>query len=163
MAAVRGVVRSQDPSQPITELVAASRIMAEQTLRPRFFVLLLAGFAGLALVLCAVGVYGVVAFGVAGRRREVGIRLAVGADQAGVRRLVVRQGMTPVLAGIVLGVGGALALARVLEALVYGVGVYDPLAYALAAGTLALVGLAACWVPARDAARTPPVEALLGE
>ena len=160
MRAVRDVVRSQDADQPITLLAPATEIVRGQTEQPRFFALLLGAFGALAMILSAVGVYGVVAAGVAQRRREVGIRMAIGADAGSVRTMVVRQGMTPVALGVALGLAGAFAGARLLESLLFGVSTFDPLAYGAAAGLLVLVGAAACYLPARSASGTDPVEAL---
>jgi predicted permease len=161
--AVRDALRRIDPGQPITELAPAADIVARQAMRPRFFALLFGAFASLALVLSAIGVYGVVAFGVARRRREVGIRLAMGADAREVQALVVRQGMLPVGIGIAMGTLAALALVRALASLLFGVGLYDPAAYLLGIAILATTGLVACWIPARSASRTEPVRALTTE
>jgi putative ABC transport system permease protein len=161
--AVRETIRRIDPTQAITELAPATAIVARQARRPRFLTLLFAVFALLALVLSAIGVYGVVAFGVARRRREVGIRVALGAAARDVQALVVRRGMVPVGVGIVVGTLVALGLVRALASLLFGVGIYDPAAYAAGVGALALTGLAACWIPARAAARTEPVRALASE
>jgi predicted permease len=163
LGAVRAAVRGADPDQPITELALATDIVAEQLTQTRFFTLLLAVFATLAVALCSVGVYGVVAFGVSRRRREVGIRLALGAEPDRVRTLVVGQGMRPVLAGIVLGALVTLVATRALESLLFGVARFEPLAYGGAALVLGLIGLVACWLPARRAAGGRAIEALTSE
>lgn len=163
LESVRAAVTSADADQPITELALASDIVAEQLTQPRFFTLLLVVFAGLAVALCSVGVYGVVAFGVSRRRREVGIRLALGAEPRGVRALVVRQGMRPVVAGIVVGLALTLLAVRALDALLYGVARFEPTFYVGAALVLGLVGLVACWLPARRAAGGRAMEALAVE
>ncbi len=157
---VRDLVRTQDPDQPITELTTASAVLSRELARPRFFALLLTLFAVLALALCAVGVYGVVSFGVSRRRREMGIRMAVGASGRDVVVEVVRGGLRPLLVGIVAGGAVALFAVRSMEALLYGVGLYDPLAYATGVLIIGAVGLAACSIPALRAARTRPVEVL---
>jgi len=163
LAEVRAAVRTADPAQPITELAFASDIAGEQLTEPRFYALLLAVFAGLALTLCAVGVYGVVAFGVSRRTREVGIRIALGAEPSGVRSLVVRQGMRPVVGGIALGVVLTLLASRALEALLFAVPRFEPTVYAASALALGLIGLAACWLPARRAAAGRAAEALASD
>ena len=163
LGAVRAAVRGADPDQPITELALAEDIVAEQLTQTRFFTLLLGIFAGLAVVLCSVGVYGVVAFGVSRRRREVGIRLALGAEPGAVSALVVRQGMQPVVLGIVLGAATTLIAVRALDSLLYGVARFEPVVYVGAALTLGLVGFAACWLPARRAASGRAIEALAVE
>lgn len=160
---VRDAIRRVDPAQPITELAPATDIVARQAMRPRFFAVLFAAFASLALALSAIGVYGVVAFGVARRRREVGIRVAMGADARDVHALIVRQGMLPVGVGILLGALAALGLVRALASLLFGVGLYDPLAYLAGVSVLAATGWVACWIPARSASRTEPVRALAAE
>jgi putative ABC transport system permease protein len=131
--------------------------------RPRVNALLLAGFAAIALVLAALGIYGVIAYSVVQRTRELGIRMALGARPADVLRLVLRQGMAPVLAGLALGLGGAAAASRVLRGLLYGVGGTDPITYAGVATFLAAVALLASYLPARRAATADPVVALRDE
>jgi putative ABC transport system permease protein len=130
---------------------------------PKLYASLFAVFAGAALALAAIGIYGVVAFAVERRTRELGVRLALGARAEDVRRLVVAQGMGPVVAGVVVGLGGALAAARALRSLLFGVGANDPATFA--ATTLFLVGVAlmAAWLPARRATRVAPTEALRAE
>jgi predicted permease len=163
LAAVRAAVRAADPEQPITELALASDIVAEQLMQPRFYTLLLAALAGLALTLCSVGVYGVVAFGVSRRTREVGIRIALGAEPARVRSLVVRQGMRPVVVGIAVGLGVTLVASRALDTLLFAVPRFEPAVYLASAVALGLIGLAACWLPARRAAAGRAAEALAGD
>jgi putative ABC transport system permease protein len=149
--AVRAAMQRLDADQPITELALASDIVDEELGRDRFLTLLIGLFAGLALTLSSVGVYAVVAFGVSRRRREVGIRLALGAEPANVRALVVRQGMVPVVVGIVIGVALSLASSGVLKRVVFSVEGFQPMAYAGTAALLGLVGFMACWLPARSA------------
>jgi putative ABC transport system permease protein len=163
MSAVRNVVRTQDATQPITLLSLATEIVGGQMARPRFFTLLLAVFAALSMTLSAVGVYGVVAAGVAQRRREIGIRMAIGANRMDVRTLIVREGMAPVALGLLVGVIGALASARLLESLLFEVQASDPLTYVVAFVSLAIVGVMACYVPARSASGTDPMQALAPE
>jgi putative ABC transport system permease protein len=124
---------------------------------------LLAGFAGLALVLTAVGLYGVMAYSVVQRTRELGIRLALGASRTAVLRGVLGRGLALVGAGIVVGVAGALAFTRVLGALLYDVSATDPAVFAVIIGLLTIVGLASSYVPARRATRVDPMVAIRSE
>jgi putative ABC transport system permease protein len=121
---------------------------------------LLSGFAAIALFLAALGIYGVLAYAVSQRTRELGIRLALGATRHELFALVVRQGMRPVLAGGILGIAGAFASSAVLKSLLFGVAAVDPATYAVAAATLTAVALAACAIPARRAMRVDPMVAL---
>jgi putative ABC transport system permease protein len=129
----------------------------------RFSALVLGVFAGVALLLAAVGIYSVLSYIVRGRSREIGIRTALGARAADVLRLVVVEGMSPVLVGIAVGTIAALASARVLKSLVFGVSASDPLTLAVVAATLALVALMASLVPAHRALRLNPVNVLRGD
>jgi len=121
---------------------------------------LLSVFAGLALLLAAVGIYSVLAYGVRRRKREIAIRMALGADRSAVVRLIVAQGMRPALLGLVIGAGGALALGSAMRSLVFGVTSRDPATFGFVAALLAVVALAACALPALRAARVQPNEAL---
>jgi len=127
---------------------------------PRFRTLLLSVFAIVSLALAAVGLYGVVAFSVSQRRAELGLRMALGADPADVLRLVMREGMRPVAAGILVGLGGAALLARVMKTLLFGVDALDPVTFGAVAAALAGVALAACYVPARRAMTVDPANTL---
>jgi putative ABC transport system permease protein len=129
----------------------------------RFSALLLGLFAGAALLLAAVGIYSVVSYIVRGRSREIGIRTALGASGADVLRLVIVEGMSPVLVGIAAGTIAALAAARVLKTLVFGVSASDPLALAAVAATLTVVALLASLVPAYRASRLDPMKVLRAE
>jgi putative ABC transport system permease protein len=134
--------------------------VADSLAQPRVSVTLLTVFAAVALALAAVGIYGVVSYAVTQRTREIGIRMALGARQGDVLRLVVRQGMLPAVAGVALGLAGALAATRAMASLLYGVGAADPLTFAVVALFLATVALVATYVPARRATRVAPTEAL---
>ena len=131
-------------------------LVATNVAQPRFRTLLLSIFAAVSLVLATVGLYGVVAFSVNQRRSELGLRMALGANPKDVLRLVLREGMMPVVAGIVLGLGGALLLAGVMESLLFGVEATDPLTFGGVALVLTVVALAACYVPARRATAVDP-------
>jgi ABC-type antimicrobial peptide transport system permease subunit len=115
------------------------------------------------LLLGAVGVYGVLSYLVAQRTGEIGVRMALGAGAADVGRMVLRQGVTVAIVGLVVGLAGALVLSRVMTAVLFGVEPIDPVTYALVAAALGLIALAASWLPARRAARVDPIVALQGE
>jgi putative ABC transport system permease protein len=121
---------------------------------------LAATFAGVALFLAAIGIYGVLAYQVSQRRREIGIRMALGSDARGIFRLVLSEGIALLGVGLTLGLAGAFLVRRAMESQLYGVSAMDPLVLSLVAGLLALVALTACTVPARRAARIDPVVAL---
>jgi putative ABC transport system permease protein len=161
--AVRRALASVDPALPLRDLRTMDDRVAENIAQPRLSVAVLALFAGIALLLAAVGLYGVLSYAVAQRTREIGIRLALGADGGAVQRLIVRQGMQPALLGIAVGLGGAFALTRLMRSLLYGVSAADPLTYAGVALFLGAVALAAAWMPARRAARLDPISALRAE
>lgn len=160
---IRSAVAEIDPTLAASGIVPMTEQVAGALVTERFVTNLLAVFAGLALVLAAVGLYGVISYGVTRRMREMGIRLALGAGGDDVERLVVRGGLSLTVAGVALGVAGALALTGVLEALLYDVSVTDPLTFALMIGALTAVATLASWLPARRAGRTDPVTVLRQE
>jgi putative ABC transport system permease protein len=137
--------------------------LADVVAQPRFQTLLLGLFGLVALALVSAGIYGVVSYSVAQRTHEIGVRMALGAGEHDILRLVVGQGMKPVLAGLAIGLAGALALTRLMKALLFGVSASDPLTFGSIALLLALVALLACWVPARRATRVNPIIALRQE
>jgi ABC-type antimicrobial peptide transport system permease subunit len=138
-------------------------IVAESISQQRFTMLLLAAFAGLALLLAAVGIYSVLSYTVRRRVREIGIRMALGAQIGDVLRLVLKEGMKPTLLGLGIGLVGALALGRVVTNLVYGVSPADPATFAAVSALLAIVALLACTIPAYRATRVEPVKTLREE
>jgi putative ABC transport system permease protein len=160
---VKAAVHATDPTQPISDLTTLPDLLRGSVAPQRFNLILLGGFAGLALVLAGVGVYGIVAYAVAGRRREIGIRIALGAAGREVRRAVMGPALRPALAGIAVGGAGAVLLGRMLAPDLYQVSPHDPLTYALV--TLVLLGTAAlaCAIPARRAGRIDPMVALRSE
>jgi predicted permease len=160
---VRQVLADMDPEQPISEISTAAGVLSDSVAEPRFFATLLGVFALLALVLASLGIYGVISYQVGQRTRELGIRIALGAGRGDALRLVLRGGMTPAVLGTVLGLGAALALTRVMGALLFGVGSADLPTYLGVAVALLLVAGAACVVPARRATRIDPVGALRSE
>jgi len=126
----------------------------------RFISVLSASFAGLATLLAGVGLYGVLAYTVSQRTREIGLRMALGANQGTVLRLVLKQGMTLVFMGVAIGMAASVAVGRVLSRMLYGVGAGDPASVASAAAVLLAVALVACYLPARRASRVDPLVAL---
>lgn len=159
-AAVRDVVRGIDSDQPVANIRSLDDVIAASVTQPRFRTLLLTLFAGLALALAGVGIYGLLAHGVAQRLNEFGIRLALGASPSGVLRLVLREGLTLAAVGLAFGVVGAAVAVRALSAVIYDVSPWDPLAWIAAIVMLLAVSLLASWLPARRALRVDPVVAL---
>jgi putative ABC transport system permease protein len=162
-AAVRGAVSAIDPDQPVANVKLMSQMLADSMAKPRFNYLLLTIFAAVALILSATGVYGVMSYTVSARTREMGIRLALGAPAVKVLKLVILQGMKPVIAGIVFGLAGAYGLTRVMATLLFEVSTTDSTIFAAVAALLVLVALLACYLPARRATKVDPVMALREE
>ena len=161
--AVRRAVREVDPTVLLHAIEPLSVTLAQTTAQPRFTMLVLGVFAAIALVLAMVGVHGVLSYTVAQRTREIGIRMALGADRDSVRGLVLGQGARLVAAGLALGLAGAIGLSRLLASLLYGVHPNDPMTLVLVAVGLGAVALVASWLPARRAARVDPLVALRAE
>jgi predicted lysophospholipase L1 biosynthesis ABC-type transport system permease subunit len=159
-AAVREAVWSVDRGVPIAELQTMRALVGTTLGRPRLLVTLLTAFAATGLVLGAVGVYGIVAFGVTRRRREIGIRMALGADRASVVRLMLGESATYAIAGMAGGVTLALASSRLLKGLLFELPATDPVTYVALAAAVAALVLLASLVPARRAAAIPPADAL---
>jgi ABC-type antimicrobial peptide transport system permease subunit len=162
-AAVRRAVLELDAQQPIYDVKTMREVMAENVSDRRFSLLLLGTFAGLALLLAAVGIYGVMSYSVVQRTREIGIRMALGARQNSVLWLVVGQGARLALVGVGIGLVVALGVSRALDSLVYGMSATDPLTYALVALGLGGVAVVASWLPARRAMRVDPAVSLRAE
>jgi len=158
--AIRDQVLAVDPSQPVFDVKTMDERIAVTLETRRFAVVLLGIFGGLALLLAAIGLYGVLAFAVSQRTREIGIHMALGARTRDVLLMVIRQGMSLVVIGVVLGVAGAYAVTRTIRSLLFEVGTTDPLTFALVSLLLALVGFVACYLPARRATKVDPLVAL---
>jgi predicted permease len=160
---VVAAIRAIDPDQPVVDIRTMVQVLDDKLTPQRFRALLLGVLAGIALVLATVGIYSVLSYIVRGRSREIGIRRAVGARTSDVLRLVIVEGMSPVLVGVAAGTIAALASARVIRTLVFGVSASDPVTLAAVAATLALVALTASLVPAYRALRLDPAKVLRTE
>jgi putative ABC transport system permease protein len=160
LPALRGAVRDLDAQIPVDHPQELAEVVTESSAQQRFLALLLGLFAGLALILAAVGIYSVIAYSVVQRTHEIGIRMALGADWRDVMGIVLREGMGMALGGVVAGLAGAWGLTRFLASLLYGVQPTDPLTFLAVPLLLILVALLACYIPARRAAKVDPMVAL---
>jgi putative ABC transport system permease protein len=158
--AIRGAIHSLNRDTPISELQTMEHVVAQATGESRFYLVLLGVFAAVALALAGVGIYGVMSHSVSRRRREIGIRMALGAQGRDVLRLIVFHGMVLASAGVAAGLVGALLLTRLMSGLLYGTGSTDPATFAAAVLLLAAVAVAATYLPARRAAKADPMVAL---
>jgi predicted permease len=158
--AIRQEVRALDPALPVTDVKTLDEVVSDSTGPQRFNAALLGGFAGIALLLAAVGVAGVLAISVSRRTQEIGIRLALGARAGDVLRMVLGQGLALVVFGLAIGLPCAFFATRVLATLLFGIGAHDPLTFGGATAVLLLVALAACAIPAIRASRVDPIRAL---
>jgi len=163
ISAVLGVVAAVDPNQPLHNVMTMEQRLADTTTSPRLNASLLGGFAAVALLLAVVGIYGVMSYTVVQRRREIGVRMALGAQRSDLLGLIIHGGLRLTLLGVAIGLAGAFVLTRYLSNLLYSVKATDPVTFVVV--SLALVGTAllACWLPARRAARVNPMEALTHE
>jgi putative ABC transport system permease protein len=162
-SAIAAAIHATDSGQPVRDVLALDEILAASLSQQQFSMLLLASFAALALILAAVGIYSVLAYAVRQRQREIGIRIALGAQLGDVLRMVVAEGMRPALIGVALGLAGALALSRVISSLIFGVSKSDPLTFMSVSALLATVALVASLLPAYRATRVDPIRALREE
>jgi predicted permease len=157
---IRQAVGAMDPTLPIVQLRTMEEVVGASVTRQRFLSLLLGIFAVVALTLAAIGTYGILAYMVTERHREIGIRMALGAGSGRVVGLVMKQGLAIAAVGIVVGIAGAAAMSRLLASLLYGVSPSDPVTYGAVAGLIAIVAVVACVVPTRRATRVDPLEAI---
>ncbi|MCW5559379.1 MAG: FtsX-like permease family protein, partial [Verrucomicrobiae bacterium] len=160
ISAVRAAVAAVEPNQPIHNLMTMEQRLANTTTSRRLNTVLLGSFATVALLLAVVGIYGVMSYAVTQRRREIGVRMALGAQKSDVLGLVIGGGLRLTLLGVAIGLAGAFALTRYLSNQLYAVKATDPLTFLGIAAALTGVALLACWLPARRAARTDPMVAL---
>ncbi|MBV9504336.1 MAG: ABC transporter permease [Acidobacteriia bacterium] len=158
--ALRTAVYGADKDQPLTDIKTLEQLKAESVASDRLLSVLLMVFGGIALLLAAIGIYGVMSYSVAHRTGEMGIRAALGASPASLLGLILRHGLAISGAGLLLGLGGGLALPRLMAAFLFGLGAWDPLTLALVAGILGAVALLACYLPARRATKIDPLTAL---
>ena len=158
--AIQKEIRAIDPEQPIADVRTMKEVISRSIARPRFNTLLLAVFAGVALVLASVGLYGVMNYSATQRTHEVGIRMALGATRGDIMRLVVGNGMLLTLIGIAIGVAGSLGLTRLMQTFLFGIGTTDAVTFTGVSALLAAVALFANYIPARRATRVNPVVAL---
>jgi len=157
---IRRAIWSVDKDQPVWSITPLAALVEQSYGSTRFLASLLAGFSGVALLLAAIGIYGVMSYAVTERTHEIGIRMALGAQAADVRSLVVHQAARLGTAGLVIGLAGALAVTRVLDSLLFGVSASDPLTFAAVSAALVAVLLLAAYLPARRATRVDPIVAL---
>jgi putative ABC transport system permease protein len=160
---VRQAIHALDPDMPLYKVSSMRQLISASMAQRRFTLLLIAVFATVALLMAAIGLYGVIAYSVTQRRQEIGIRMALGADAGDVLKLVIGRGMKLMLFGVVIGLGGALALTRLLRSLLFGVSATDPITFTAIPLLLMSVGLLACYLPARRAAKVEPMIALRSE
>ena len=163
LPAIRQRVHDRDAGLALANVNTMDQWLSNSAAQPRLNTVLLTAFAAVALLIAAIGTYGVLAYSVNQRTREIGLRMALGATPRSVLQLIVGQGMTVVLIGVGVGSGRGLALGRAVSSLVFGVPVRDPATFSLVAVVLIAVALAACIIPARRAARVDPMVALRGE
>jgi putative ABC transport system permease protein len=160
---LRTVVPAVNPSLTAANIRSMEDVVAQSVAVPRFNMLLLSGFAALALVLSAIGIYGVIGYSVAQRTHEIGVRMALGAERSDVLRLVLKEGVVIAAAGVALGLAAAALLSRLMANLLFGVTAHDPVTFGLSGGLLLFVALCASYIPARRATRVEPVTALRSE
>ena len=160
LAGVKAKVHAVNPDQPVSEIRTMEQVLDESLAQRKFSLILIGIFAGISVLLSAIGIAGVMVFLVAQRTQEMGIRMALGAQAADVLALVLGSGMRMVVSGLLIGVLGALGVTRLLSSMLYGVKPGDPLTFALASVFLIIVALIACWLPARAATRVDPIVAL---
>jgi putative ABC transport system permease protein len=159
-AAIRNEVRAVEKRLPVPSVREMNQLLSDIVAQPRFYTMLASLFGMIALILAAAGIYGVMAYAVAQRTHEIGIRMALGAEVRDVLRLVIGEGMKLTLIGVAVGLLAALALTRLLKGLLFSLSPTDPLTFAAVLALLVVIALAACYIPARRAAKTDPMIAL---
>jgi putative ABC transport system permease protein len=160
---VRAAVKSIDPELPIDEVRTLEGVLQQATGQPRFRAMLVGAFAAAALLLAAVGLYGLISYTVAQRAAEISVRLALGATPSQIVRLIVGQGLRLSIAGVIIGLVGALGVARLLQGLLFSISATEPMVYASLAVALLAIAMLASYVPARRAMRIDPIRALRAE
>jgi putative ABC transport system permease protein len=163
VSAVKARIWSVDRNLPFSSIETMQQVLSDSLAQRRLYMILVGVFAGAALLLAAVGIYGLMAYFVSQRTNELGIRMALGAQRIDVLRLVLRQGMRLALIGTGVGIAAALLLTRLMSSLLYGVKATDPLTFAGVATLLSIVALIACSIPARRATQVQPMTALRNE
>jgi putative ABC transport system permease protein len=163
VASAQKTIQGLDAQQPIADVRTMEEVLQDTFARQRFSTVLLGGFSLAALLLATVGIYGVLAYSVARRTREIGVRVALGAEPGRIVRLVVGAGARFVMTGAAIGLAGALLLSGLMKGLLFGIGPRDPLSFVVAPAVLIAVALLAAYIPARRAARISPVDALRSE
>ncbi len=157
---IREAVRQLDKNQPLVDVASMESLLSISMARARFSTVVLGVFAGLALLLAVIGTYGVISYGVTDRTHEIGLRVALGAAQADILRMVLRQGLVLALSGLAVGMLAAFVTTRLMASLLFGISPTDPVTYAGVVCLLAVVALAACYIPARRASQVDPMVAL---
>jgi putative ABC transport system permease protein len=157
---IRGAALDLDPTQAVYEQKTMEQVLGDMTAKRRFNMILFGIFAAIALILAAVGIYGVISYTVAQRTHEIGVRIALGASGGDVVKLILKQGLLLAAVGVAIGVGAGLLLTRLMESLLYGISATDPLTFVAVSAVLLLIALVSCLIPARRATRTDPMVAL---
>jgi putative ABC transport system permease protein len=157
---IRGAALELDPTQAVYEQKTMEQVLGDMTAKRRFNMILFGIFAAIALILAAVGIYGVISYTVAQRTHEIGVRIALGASGGDVVKLILKQGLLLAAVGVAIGVGAGLLLTRLMESLLYGISATDPLTFVAVSAVLLLIALVSCLIPARRATRTDPMVAL---
>jgi ABC-type antimicrobial peptide transport system permease subunit len=160
---LRAAVASIDKDLPLLDIRTQNEQIEDRSKGERTFASLTSGFGLLALVLACIGIYGLMAYSVARRTNEIGIRMALGAQAGRVQRMILREASVLAIAGVAAGLAAGVAMSRLIASMLYGIQSYDPLTYTGAALLLLWVALSACWIPARRAASIDPLKALRHE
>ena len=161
--AIRNQIRALEPNEPVNQVISMDRRLSDSVAQRRYQTLLFGVFAAVALVIAAVGIYGVISYGVGQRSHEIGIRMALGAQSGDVLRMVIGQGMRLTMIGAALGVAAALGLTRALESLLFGISATDSVTFVSVTLLLVIVALVASYIPARRATKVDPLLALRHE